>query len=1241
MDDKKTKPDEPDQAVTLDTSSPTSITSPSSSGFSPPASSPASPSRPVLSQDLPSISSKLPSEPPLSPTPKLDGSASEGDIATRIFRFLSTATTESLSAVGVGLAATTYFVLGRVGLVLIGAFGGIALFVAWEARNPDVTRAIRGETSSELLARVIEYRKRGENDVQPAEGKAGSDGAITPSDISQEELALGRAFENFRPETRRALDSLVEAVVRDYVKWWYQPIVPSDQSFPLSCRRVLTSFLISVSNHLSRKRPADAFLDFLTNSSSIVIVLFSELATAFAEHAAQAPQQQQSSQSQAQAPDVNPTISAADAIYSYLASNPNSNLANLLSQRQQASKFRMVADDLLSFLDRQCYDCDPARTFLREIAATSVLESTLQTCSKPEWINGWIVYLLEAGEPDFSQAIDVGMQTRTDATAASSGSNGNGNGATTAGATSNHMHHASIDIDGNVGNIALPKSRRSSFEAEKTDRTRRKESIAHRKQLSRADEEMEEAMEEMKRMNQMIADEDARRTSKETMSATEAEERLAGAMQRNADDLEIQSTSKKSSQKDSHEDRPTSPGTTSEQVSPKASLSLSGDERTTQTADTASTPITPRSSTQESPNQSSFAKFESTSGTAASSTEATPAAEPVAQFTSFDQLVPPAREEDESSDNEGANKPAEPLPLTLHNATITIHDEPVADKGRIKSRPTWDFLIQIEPANAHYPGWMIVRKYADFEKLHEVLRRIATISGATAFTEQHGVLPNWKLHTRGSLRGELERYVRDACWYRSLAESEGMKRFLEKDTNNMQAGSKTGLQAFEAMGKNMLDVLSNAPKGVAEGSKVMVGGVTGVFGNLGNLGTNMGLGGSGQKKHASSNSVANAVGSPGGTSTMTGTTSSPPTSILQDVTAYTNRLSVSTPPRMDSGLTGTGSRRSRDSMDSQRSSVVASQSGRVLPPSERRMSYQSQSGLMGPVNAEAEGGDGRGRTDNAWDYAPVSGSNRGSQHNSRASSSAGFPRSPSSISLSGTRLPPSAVPGDIMDDITGGPSLMTSPVRLGSSGSWPNGMTAAGVGGSTGTGAATNGPPRPLHRVATSGTTIAKQFSPLTEGETRVAVELLFAVINELYTLSSAWNIRRTLLTAAKSFLLRPGNPSLASIQSLLQKSVLDDNTTDAGMAGYLRKLRENSLPTDAERAAWPAEMTAEEKERLRVKARRLLIRSGVPAALMGVMGQSATSDALGRIFDCLQIEEVARGLMFGLMLQAARIVTH
>jgi hypothetical protein len=151
----------------------------------------------------------------------------------------------------------------------------------------------------------------------------------------------------------------------------------------------------------------------------------------------------------------------------------------------------------------------------------------------------------------------------------------------------------------------------------------------------------------------------------------------------------------------------------------------------------------------------------------------------------------------------------------------------------------------------------------------------------------------------------------------------------------------------------------------------------------------------------------------------------------------------------------------------------------------------------------------------------------------------------------------------------------------------------------------------------------------------------MFAVINEMYTLSSAWKFRRTLLAAAKTFLLRPGNESLSSIQSLIQDSIIASNTSDSGVATHLRKLRENTLPTEEELKAWPPEPTMEEKERLRIKARKLLIERGVPAALTGVMGQAATGEAMGRIFDCLQVEEVARGLMFGLLLQGVRAVTQ
>lgn len=161
----------------------------------------------------------------------------------------------------------------------------------------------------------------------------------------------------------------------------------------------------------------------------------------------------------------------------------------------------------------------------------------------------------------------------------------------------------------------------------------------------------------------------------------------------------------------------------------------------------------------------------------------------------------------------------------------------------------------------------------------------------------------------------------------------------------------------------------------------------------------------------------------------------------------------------------------------------------------------------------------------------------------------------------------------------------------------------------------------------------------ITHDETQIAVELIFAVINELYTLSSAWNIRRTLLNAAKSYILRPGNPTLETIRSLLQDSIIDSNTSDETIGLYLTKLRENALPTELEMKCWPPSPSDAEKERLRENARRLLVQRGLPQALTSVMGAVASREALEKIFDCLQVETIARGFVFSILLQALRAV--
>ncbi|KAI0156846.1 hypothetical protein GGR57DRAFT_72591 [Xylariaceae sp. FL1272] len=1020
------------------------------------------------------------------------------DIATKVFQFLSTATPTTFSAIAVGLAAVTYFILGQIGLVLIGAFGGIALFVAWESRNPEVARAVHGENGYVLLDRLLEVSQREKVEI----GKTNED---------DDAATLAHSFDDFQPDTRDALHELVDAVIRDYVDWWYGPIVPSDTSFPLSCRKVLTKFVLSLSNTLRRKRPADAFVDFVTHSCSIIIVFFTEMAAAYAEL------------------PVDSHMTAADAIYNYLATHNEAPLSNLLNQRQQAAKFKMVAEDLLGFLEKPTYDCDPAKVFLREILSTVILEGTLQTCSKAEWINAWIVYLLESGETDLSQAIDEAIQDQK-----------------TYG-----------DIDGNVGNIGLSTGNRSSYEL---NRQRRKEMV-HKKKLSKADEEMEKAMEEMKRLNEMIAEADKK--SPAQPSNTETSGRTNDAMKDNDHDLDITRKNKRSG---------------SSLATPRTSMVVSDrDPRSPQEgkfedADN-NAPLSPGSLNSQTP---------SSNKNPSPPKNELPSHQP---FTSFDQFVPPGKEESEEV------APSKPPPLTIHNASIIIHDDGTADNGKLRNKPNWEYLVQVEPASSHHSGWMVIKTYAHFESLHESLRRLATISGAMSFLEAHSQFPGWNLHTRSSLRGEIERYMRAACAERPLAESEAMKRFLDRAQD--PKGSLNRGFSFNSMGKGMLDAFQNTQKGALDGGKLVMGEITGVFGNIGTLG------------RRSTNASSQDIQAPhNGTSNGSRPVSLPP----------------AVPPRIDSASSLTGSRMSRDSLDSQRSSIVSVQPGKI-PPMDRRASYQMDVDLESSLHPS--------RADREPKLSLSAASSRGHSRASSVAAARSPLRSPSEISLSNLKLPP--LPNEITDDYDSPVRTRISTESFSRANDSYVSPTRTSISDSQARPLQTNGAPRrPV-----------KHFPPLSEQETRVAVELLFAVINELYTLSSAWNFRRTLLTAAKSFLLRPGNPSLVSIQSLIQQSLLDSNTSDDSLAAHIRKLRENSLPTEEERKAWPAELTTEEKEELRVKARKLFIQSSVPAALMGIMGQSATNEALGRVFDCLQIEEVARGLMFGLLLQAIRVVTH
>ncbi|KAJ5696354.1 hypothetical protein N7536_006766 [Penicillium majusculum] len=912
----------------------------------------------------------------------ISNTAVSKEFINAILNFLSTSTNETLLGVFALLALVTYVILGRIGLLLIGVAVGVVLHASWEGSDNDHPDGVshaqksnrRRELALEVSNRLLDWPKRaGASEIQGRDNGSIS----TLEDMSSADLE----YATFQPATAVALKTLTDAVINDYVKHWYEPLLPSESSFPGSCRRILTHFITSVSSHLSRKRTEDTFLQFLTNSSSIVIVFLNELAVAF-NTVGSSPAEAQKTVDQ------------------YLEQFPDSSLANVLSEKQQKKKLGMVADDILAnFLDAKAYNCPAVRDFLREVFAGVILGSTVTSLARPEFINEWIICLLQGGESEIMHAIDAGVE-----------------GARNQG-------------------VSAPRS------SEDPKRDSVKATQRESMHVARATEE--EAVLEVKRLSAMIASHDTQGSESER---PRQDERIDENYPLKAD-----VASNTTHENEYHEDQG---------------------------------PV---------PNMQSLASPE----------------------LPEDSAVPP---------------------LILHGAQVLVDDDGARDeKGQIKSRPMWDYLLQVEPASTRSTGWMVFRKYSDFQSLHEMLGTVSRLNQISSFSERHPMLPTWKGKTRQALARDLEWYLQDAMKHESLADTDRMRRFLEKDagSSTKPIGSSKPVfsfpsqTAFENMGKGMLGALTNAPKGVAGGGKAVFEGMTGVFGGTPN----------GKKPAVTAGQIQPEIDN------------SSRASLSQTRSNFGDNTGISNENVDAPGVYH------RDSPEIQRSEISKSPS----------------------IDSTRESsGDEQG----AWATAV----------------------SPSKTSL------------DISDHTTEIDIQAAETIDQISS-----------------------------HRRSETVQSIdqpRRQGNPITADETQIAVELIFAVINELYTLSSAWNIRRTLLNAAKSYILRPGSPTLETIRTLLQDSMIEGHTSDNALGDYLVKLRENALPTEEEYKAWPPPPSEEEKIRLRDTARKLFVQRGIPQALTSVMGAAASREALEKIFDSLQVGSVARGFVFSILLQGLRVLT-
>jgi hypothetical protein len=184
-----------------------------------------------------------------SPAPK----ASE--LTSKVLDFLSTANNETLGACVVGLGVVTYFVLGRVGLVLIGAVGGVVLHATWE-----------GEQGKESHDSVVEAKRRKEVGIDivkrllDASGKSVSGKNENDENIQDQVDVLVSShkelnFDDFEPATSAALDSLVDAVIGDYVK--YAKNIACNYNYDADMLQVLVLASVAKGNLLSICMPSD------------------------------------------------------------------------------------------------------------------------------------------------------------------------------------------------------------------------------------------------------------------------------------------------------------------------------------------------------------------------------------------------------------------------------------------------------------------------------------------------------------------------------------------------------------------------------------------------------------------------------------------------------------------------------------------------------------------------------------------------------------------------------------------------------------------------------------------------------------------------------------------------------------------------------------------------------------------------------------------------------------------------
>ncbi|KAK9239974.1 PXA domain-containing protein [Lipomyces kononenkoae] len=530
-------------------------------------------------------------------------------------------------------------------------------------------------------------------------------------------------------------------------------------------------------------------------------------------------------------------------------------------------------------------------------------------------------------------------------------------------------------------------------------------------------------------------------------------------------------------------------------------------------------------------------------------------------------------------------KPVELPVSTLYQSNIIVIDSSADNNHSTKivtSKPLGFYTLVIEPVGTS-PGWMAMRNISDFERLHAVLQKLASLAGLTTFPD---IFPSWHSVTRADYCQTLQLYLQLVVNTRELADCEAMKKFVDKKETATPVEKRWQKNPLlKHAGEGVLEAISKATTATAS-AKDSRKAIMGVLAAAKRQSVDTIYRTKDRQRQSLLTSGPDSTGSSAGMRHHTGS-----------LPANTNGQAHAAP-------------------------ATSTESTPVLPEYNSELNYSSTS-LASAPDTQAELHPSDTAADN---YSP------GLQRHRSLNNGAASISTPALGRTSSMR--------GVAPVVSRNDSVTSSETDLNDHGLGRTSVDRRRE-------SIYDDQPRPrtgIDETNARRSALLASHQPLSQGETNSLIDTIFLAISELYLLSNAWTVRRSLLTVLRGLFLRNGSSSVEGIRLAIQKDVIDKYCSEDEIASKLNDLADAIWRSDPDSQSQPpitATTTTPQQQQqqqqssveLKNEAHKMFVSRAVPDAIKSVMGTGASAQALDFVFNVLQDRNIARGLVLNLLM--------